>query len=50
MKNRVERAGTEFIAVSCQLLDKPEAEDTAFGGMMQDVKPYKIPEDILIAI
>jgi hypothetical protein len=50
MKDRIERPGTEFVAMSCQFLDKPEAEDAAFGGMMEDVKSYQIPEDILVAI
>jgi hypothetical protein len=50
VKDRIERAGTEFIAVSSQLLDEPEAEDTAFRGMMKNVKSYQIPEDILTTI
>jgi hypothetical protein len=50
VKDRIERARAEFIAVSCQLLDEPEAEDAALGCMMKDMKSYKISEDVLLAV
>lgn len=50
VQNRIERPGTKFVAVPCQLFDKPGAEDASFRGMMKKLKSYQISEDILIRI
>lgn len=41
VKQRIDGAGTEAVAVAAELGDDAEAEDRAFGGMVQDVQAHE---------
>lgn len=48
MEHRVERAGADAIAMPRKFLDHLVPIQVALGGVMQDVKPYKFGQKLLM--
>src|SRR3974390_1296149 len=50
MKQRIQGAGTELIAVTTQFLNHPQSKDLAFAGMMENVKADEAGVQIVVGI
>jgi len=49
VKQRIKSAGAKLVAMPCELLDKPEAENRPLGGMVKDMKADQTSVEILIS-
>jgi hypothetical protein len=50
VKQRIESARAKLVPVPCKFLDKPEAENRPFGGMVKDMKADQPSVEVLVCI
>jgi len=50
MKQRIQGAGTELIAVTTQFLNHPQSKDLVFARMMENVKADEAGVQIVVGI